>query len=128
MRKDRRRNSVRANKPSTSKSTNVPSSVEQRQHVGILKFSSWNIFLQVLLCNKLTPTNSSYTQKVFLSMNLFSQNINLTLTADYFTCTHATRKLLIYSERYGPPLKFFFHAKMTRLLELGDNDDFLRES
>ena len=69
MRKDRRRNSVKANKPSTSKSidkitycpkkhkqklvkklrqhfrtTNVLSSVEQCQPVRILKFGSWNIF------------------------------------------------------------------------------------
>ena len=73
MRKDRRRNSVKANKPSTSKSidkityypknhkqkfvkklrqqlptTNVPSSVEQSQPVRILKFGSWNIFLGIV--------------------------------------------------------------------------------
>ena len=69
MGKDRRRNSVKANKPSTSKcidkitycpkkhkqklvkklrqqlrTTNVPSSMEQCQPVRILKFGSWNIF------------------------------------------------------------------------------------
>ena len=68
MRKDRCRNSVKANKPSTSKSidkitycpenhkqkfvkklrqqlrtTNDPSSVKQSQPVRVLKFGSWNI-------------------------------------------------------------------------------------
>ena len=71
MRKDRRRNSVKANKPSTSKSIdkitycpkkhkqkfvkklrqqlrtiNVPSSMEQSQPVRILKFDSWNFFFR----------------------------------------------------------------------------------
>ena len=71
MRKDRRRNSVKTNKPSTSidkitycpkkhkqkfvkklrqqlPTTNVPSSVEQSQPVRILKFGSWNIFLGIV--------------------------------------------------------------------------------
>ena len=30
------------------------------------------------------------------------------MTADNFTCKHATKKVLIYSEKYGPPLKFSF--------------------
>ena len=72
MGKDRRRNSVKANKPSTSKSIdkitycpkkhkqkfvkklrqqlqtiNVPSSMEQSQPVRILNFDSLNIFLGV---------------------------------------------------------------------------------
>ena len=58
---------------------------------------------------------------------IFAKN-NLILTADYFTWMHATIKLPIYSERYRPPLKFSFHALMTRLHELGKNDDFPRAS
>ena len=45
--------------------------------------------------------------------------------ADNFTSKHATKKVIIYSERYGPPR---FHALMTRLQELGEIDDFLRAS
>ena len=45
---------------------------------------------------------SSYDTWYYFRIN------NLFLTADNFTCRHATNKLRIYSESWGSPLKYIF--------------------